>query len=97
MNNKYEEIIKLMDEKEIICPMPGEWGTLYKMLPAKRVNGAGWEPGLPLILAAWDHTPLLPKMLRFQEHLDFALENGVIDQVHEYIFSLTDDQFLRES
>ena len=68
--------MKLIDEKDIICPMPGEWGTLYKLLPSKRLKGGGWEPALPLILAAWDHTPLLPKMLRFQEHLDFAFNNA---------------------
>ena len=38
------------------------------MLPDRRREGSGWEPPLPLILAAWHTTSALSKMLRLEEH-----------------------------
>ena len=36
-----------------VCPVPRRWNELWEMLPARRRGGRGWEPPLPLILAAW--------------------------------------------
>src|ERR1039457_2230279 len=37
------------------------WNTLWEMLPNRQRAGNGWEPGPPLILAAWGDTPGLLK------------------------------------
>ncbi len=63
------------------------------MLPDKQQKGAGWEPPLPLILAAWWDTPALPKMLRFREHLEWASAHGVLDQVHSYLGQLPEGEW----
>jgi hypothetical protein len=36
-----------------VCPQPMIWNQLWELLPDRRRVGAGWEPPLPLILAAW--------------------------------------------
>ena len=50
-----------------VCPQPAQWQQLYEMLPNRQRKGAGWEPALPLILAAWHETPAPLKMLRLRE------------------------------
>lgn len=55
------------------------------MLPGRRRVGAGWEPALPLILAAWWETPSQLKHLRFLEHLEWADKHGCIDEVDAYL------------
>ena len=53
----------------------------------------GWSPPLPLILAAWDHSPWLEKMLRLREHILWADERGSIDEVDAYLRGLTEEQW----
>jgi len=55
--------------------------------------GAGWEPALPLILGAWYETPALPKMLRLKEHIDWAEQRGVLDEVDKFLRSLTESEW----
>jgi len=42
-----------------VCPMPPLWHRLWEMLPNRTRVGAGWQPPLPLILAAWHDTPAM--------------------------------------
>ena len=69
--------------------VPKDWKTLYDMLANKKQKPAGgWEPPLPLILAAWHETSLTEKQLRFKEHLKWAANNEQIDEVGRYLRSL---------
>ena len=57
-----------------VCPLPKHWNALYELLPDRRQRmDGGWEPALPLILAAWWDTPPLAKMLRLREHIGLHL------------------------
>ena len=71
-----ESLIQYCQENKRVCPMPGAWNELWKMLPNKRQIGAGWQPPVPLILGAWWDTGALEKQLRFIEHLKYAESNG---------------------
>jgi integrase len=64
------------------------WNTLWEMLPNRQRAGNGWEPGPPLILAAWGDTPGLLKHMRFLEHLEWTHTHGCIDQVDAYLRAL---------
>jgi hypothetical protein len=45
--------------------IPRDWQGLYEMLADKRQKpSGGWEPPLPLILAAWYETMPIEKQLR---------------------------------
>jgi hypothetical protein len=57
------------------------------MLPDTRRVGNGYEPAVPLILAAWD-TPALFKILRLQEHIDWAYKHGALEAVDAFLRSL---------
>ena len=85
-----EEALAEAQKNERVCPQPDAWNKLYQMLPNKRQIGAGWEPALPLILAAWWDTPALLKMLRVREHLEWADKHGCLEQVHSYLCRLAE-------
>ena len=92
----FRKIIKYCQTNNRICPLPLYWNTLYEMLPEKKRAGNGWEPALPLILAAWD-SPILYKVLRLQEHLQWAIDHGTLIEVSEYIMSLPESAWYHKN
>ena len=63
------------------------------MLPNRKRKGSGWDPGLPLILAAWAETPALPKMLRLREHIEWASAHGCLEQVGSFLSQLGEHEW----
>lgn len=89
--NKYYSNLK---ESNRICPIPKHWNKMYEMLKGKRRVGFGWEPSLPLILAAWYDTPLISKHLRFREQLEWAEKQGQLEEIIEYLDTLQEEDWL---
>jgi hypothetical protein len=87
------ELVRYCSENNRVCPMPSQWNTLWEMLPNRKRAGEGWEPALPLILAAWHDTPALLKMLRLKEHIDWAEHHGVLDEVDKFLRSLPETEW----
>ena len=74
--------------------IPRDWDGLYKMLAdRKQKPSGGWEPPLPLILAAWHETMPIEKQLRFKEHVQWADEHNQLDQIGEYLRTLPEEQW----
>jgi hypothetical protein len=74
--------------------IPRDWHNFYEMLANKRQKpSGGWEPSLPLILAAWDVTMPIEKQLRFKEHVQWAHDNGQINEVGAYLRSLPEGEW----
>jgi hypothetical protein len=87
------ELVLYCSENNRVCPMPSQWNALWEMLPNRKRTGEGWEPALPLILAAWHDTPALLKMLRLKEHIDWAEHHGVLDEVDKFLRSLPETEW----
>ena len=83
-----EQALAVAQANARVCPQPQKWNELYELLPNRSRIDAGWQPPLPLILAAWWDTPAIAKMARFREHLEWAARHGAIDTVLSYIESL---------
>lgn len=83
-----ESLILFCKENGRICPQPQLWNKLWDMLPAKQRVGLGWEPALPLILAAWWETPALSKQLRLVEHIKWAETKGCLEQIGTFLRNL---------
>src|SRR3954452_11379046 len=64
-----------------VCPQPMVWNRLWVLLPDRRRGALGWEPPLPLILAAWWEASDADKRNRFHSHLRWASEHGAIEPV----------------
>jgi len=88
-----EEAIAEATKNNRVCPMPPLWDKLYKLLPDRKRKGFGWEPALPLILAAWHEASGLSKTLRLKEHLEWAESHGAIDQIYAFMVSLSESDW----
>ena len=87
------ELVRYCRENGRVCPMPSQWNVLWEMLPNRTREGASWKPAPPLILAAWHDTPALLKMLRLKEHIDWADQHGVLDDVDKFLRSLPESEW----
>jgi hypothetical protein len=77
-----------------LVPMPSQWNELYGMLKNTRQKpSGGWEPPLPLILGAWHHSMPIEKQLRFKEHLEWAQEQGQLEEIGAFLRSLPETQW----
>jgi hypothetical protein len=89
-----DQVLALSTQNGRVCPMPQKWNQLYELLPGRKRVGYGWEPPLPLILAAWHDTPALAKMLRLREHLEWADRHGALPAVAAFVESLHEQEWL---
>jgi len=87
-HDQLKELLKFVQDEGRICPQPGKWHELWELLPDRQRIGSGWQPPLPLILAAWDHATGIEKMLRLRQHIEYAEEKGVLNQVDRYLRDL---------
>jgi hypothetical protein len=88
-----EQVLAEAQKNKRVCPQPQKWQQLYELLPEKTRKGAGWEPSLPLILAAWSDTPAMSKMLRLREHIEWAATHGCLEQVHSFLQALPEEEW----
>lgn len=71
-----------------VCPKPARWQQLFEMLPDRKHSSAGWEPPPPLVDAAWNATPSIPKRMVFREHIEWAASHGSLQQVFTFMKNL---------
>lgn len=95
-----EQMQRLADQPEDLASLwayctqkervvPRDWNKLYKMLVNRlQLPSGGWEPALPLILAAWHETDAEQKQQRFREHLEWAHDQGQLLEIGQYLRSL---------
>jgi hypothetical protein len=88
-----ETVLELARKNSRVCPNPMKWQEMYEMLPSKRRVGSGWEPGLPLILAAWSETPAVSKMMRLREHIEWASTHECLDEIHLFLAGLSEEDW----
>jgi len=88
-----EETLALCLVKSRVCPQPRKWNQLYEILPNRTRVGGGWQPALPLILAAWWDTTDISKRSRLREHIEWAAQNGALSIVHTFLASLPEGEW----
>jgi hypothetical protein len=87
-NEQLDKVLRLAQTGKRVCPVPQKWNDLWKLLPQRQRVGVGWEPPLPLILAAWWHTPDDEKRNRFLSHIRWAADHGALEAVSAFLNSL---------
>ena len=80
-------------ENNRVCPLPPLWDRLWQMLPSRSQVGAGWQPPLPLFLAAWHDAPAMSKMLRLEEHIQWAAEHRALEIVGKFLRELREEEW----
>lgn len=88
-----EILLEYVKANNRVCPAPDSWNGLWKLLKNKKRKGGGWEPALPLILAAWWETSAIQKMFRFIDHIEWAEKNGQLEEITKYLFELKEEQW----
>jgi hypothetical protein len=77
-----------------VVPMPPQWNELYGLLKNRRQKpSGGWEPPLPLILAAWHHSTPIEKQLRLKAHLEWARQHDQLATIGAFLRSLPEAQW----
>ena len=94
MEDKLKSLLEYVKSEGRVCPMPDYWNELWKRLSdSKQKDNGGWEPPLPLILAAWYDTPASEKRGRLKLHIVYAAKKGILDKVDTFLRNLTPDQW----
>jgi hypothetical protein len=89
-----EKLINYVSYNNRVCPQPQLWNKLWEKLKDKeRVGSAGWNPPVPLILAAWWDSSDNSKKQRLIEHLNWAEKKGQLDEIGSYIYKLTEEEW----
>ena len=78
-----QELTSFLKESSIVCPMPGHWDKVWRMLEDKSID-------IPLILSAWG-SPEDYKQERFFQHLLYASEHNLLPKVIRYLNRLEED------
>lgn len=93
VEDRLAQLLAYAKAKGRVCPVPLKWNELWATLPGRRQVGAGWEPPLPLILAAWWECTAEEKRKRLELHLKYAAEHGALDKVEQFLLSLGHDEW----
>ncbi len=93
MSESVESVVAYCRENNRVCPLPQQWNGLWEMLPNRTQVGAGWQPPLPLILAAWHDTPAMLKMLRLAEHIEWAAQHGALESAAQFLRELREEDW----
>ena len=88
-----EQLITYCKDRNRVCPQPQFWNEMWNKLKDKKQIGAGWEPPLPLILAAWYEASASSKQYRLVQHLNWADKHGQLKEIADYLISLTEEQW----
>jgi hypothetical protein len=88
MMTTLEELVAEATKDRRVCPQPMVWNRLWELLPDRRRVGVGWEPPLPLILAAWWEASDGDKRSRFHSHLRWACDHGAVESVANLLISM---------
>ena len=91
-----EEVIAEASKDRRVCPQPMFWNRLWELLPDRQRKGAGWEPPLPLILAAWWDASDSSRRERFYLHLRWAAEHGVIKKIAHLLATMKPEDWYTE-
>ena len=71
-----------------VCPIPLKWNSLFNMLKNND------QLNLPLILNGWEMSSSLEKNLRFKEHVQSASHTKQLDEVKNYLSSLSEEDWV---
>jgi hypothetical protein len=77
-----------------VCLRAEKWRHMFEILTARAGSTGGMPPPQPILGAAWNSTPAIPKRLRFQEQLMWANQHDVLVPVLAYMRSLPETDWL---
>ena len=86
-----EKLLARIEAGRIICPNPQLWGKFFKILKRRLPNDV--EIPNPLILGGWAGSNDFDKNQRFRDHLGIERDNDILDDVMEYLGTLSEEDW----
>ena len=83
MTDRLDALLQLSSGGDRICPLPILWDRFWKLLGSPREG-----VGPPLILAGWAFSSDRDKRERFQAHIKYAADRGLLDEAGRFIRAL---------
>lgn len=81
-----------------VVPQPKKWNELYGLLKnTRQIQSGGYEPPLPLILAAWRESTALEKKNRLLVHLSWAVAQNQGNEILMFLHSLKESDWVHEN
>lgn len=88
-----QEVMEEINKNHRICLQPGKWNEFYGLLVEQTSEEHRDEIPRPLILSAWWHTPILPKILRLQEQINWAEDHGFLQVAYAFLDGLPESDW----
>ena len=88
-----DDLLAYAEAIQRVCPVPEKWNDLWNLLRKRRRAGDTSVPPRPLILAAWWDTPVLSKVLRLREHIEWAAAHNSLSHTNDFLRSLSESQW----
>ena len=92
MSEAVDRLIAYCRENNRVCPLPKAWQQLWEMMPEKKQTIGAWEPAVPLIGAA-SEAPVMLKMARLAEHIQWAAKHSALPEVAAFLRGLREDEW----
>jgi hypothetical protein len=93
MDKAISELLGYCQSNNRVCPKPVDWIQLWQILIDRKKSGTEWQLSGPPIRAAWWHTTDPKKQARFSDHISWACDHGLYEEVHQFIRSLSENQW----
>ncbi len=88
-----ESLLAFVSAGGRVCPLPYRWIELWRLLPARRQTGAGWQPPLPLILAGWWGSSDEAKRAMLREHIEWAASHHALSEIDSFLRALPESEW----
>jgi len=89
VDERKEALLRHCEEHGRVCPQPGKWHELWQLIGAPERDGL--SP--PLILGGWAFSSNREKRERFRSHVSYAAENGLLNDVEQFISRLGEEDW----
>ena len=76
-------LLRLSAAGDRICPVPALWNSFWERLGCPRA-----DVGPPLVLSGWAFSSDRDKRERFQAHIRYAADRGLLDEAERFIHAL---------
>lgn len=77
-----------------VCPRPQRWLEFSRLLAPRQTERGMQPPPPPVAGEAWATTPSLTKRLCFREQVEWAAQQGVLEEVMAFMQSMPEEDWL---
>ncbi|HRN87902.1 MAG TPA: hypothetical protein PK271_04810 [Hyphomicrobium sp.] len=84
VDERKQALVRYCSEGDRVCPQPLRWQEFWRLIGEPKDEGVE----VPFILGGWAFSTDREKRGRFQSHLRYAVENGLLDAAERFIASL---------